>query len=114
MTDTAATFAVSATLDRSLAEPFRAGRIQWLRPPGSGERDTLAAGFWYVGPDDMPPHTEVVLHIDETVVIIEGRIHIEIAGVEHELTAGSALSVNAGATTYWTVLEPTVEFFVYS
>lgn len=31
-----------------------------------------------------------------------------------ELTAGSMASLSKGAMTRWTILEPTIEFFVYS
>ena len=107
-------FVSVATIDSALAEPFRAGRIQWLRRPGGGERETLSAGYWFVGPDDVAPRTLVPIHVDETLVIIEGSIIVEVNGVEHPLIAGDSLSINGGSETFWTVLQQTIEFFVYS
>ncbi|HWH25301.1 MAG TPA: cupin domain-containing protein [Pseudolysinimonas sp.] len=107
-------FAVSTSRDATAAEPFAAGTIQWLRRAGEGGRETLSAGYWFVTPTDLPPKFELPIPVDETIYIVEGRILIEVDGVEHDVRAGGSLSVNAGATTLWTVLEDTIEFFVYS
>ena len=54
-------------------------------------------------------------HQDETIFISSGRIRIEVKdGETFELTAGSMASLSEGAMTRWTVLEPTIEYFVYS
>ncbi|GAA3889351.1 hypothetical protein GCM10022381_34080 [Leifsonia kafniensis] len=109
------TFSASGAYDLAQAEPFKAGVIQWVRKPGEGGRDDLGCGFWTVGPADAPGPVEVVIHADETVHILEGRVRIEVAdGPTHELTAGDVASFNAGTRTVWNIIEPTVEFFVYS
>lgn len=105
----------SGRLDRSAAERFEVGTVQWTRRPGEGERDTLSAGFWFISPDETPGPMEVVGHADETVYIVEGHVTIEPRGGDViDLTAGSTASLNKGAPAVWTVLEPTIEFFVYS
>ena len=108
-------FVETSALDRSQAEPFEVGTVQWIRRPGQGDRDVLSSGFWFVGPEDVPGPIRVVSHADETVYILEGHIRIEPEGGEaFELRAGSVASFNKGVAAMWTVLEPTVEFFVYS
>lgn len=110
-----ATFTVTGSLDRSAEEPFEVGTVQWIRRPGDGDRPGLSAGFWFISPDQTPGPMLVVGHADETVHIIEGRVRIEPEGGDAtELTAGSVASFNKGVPVTWTVLEPTVEFFVYS
>ena len=55
------------------------------------------------------------MEADETIHIIEGHLRIEVEGGDaYDLTPGGAASFNKGARTRWTVLAPTVEFFVYS
>lgn len=104
-----------ATRRPELAEPFEVGTVQWTRRPGDGDRKTLSAGFWYVTPENAPTPMVVIGDADESIVIIEGRVRIQLEGEEAvELTAGGTASMNAGASVTWTVLEPTVEFFVYS
>ena len=108
-------FSVARSIDRSTAEPFEVGVVQWIRRPGEGERDALSAGFWFIHPDETPGPMVVVGHADETIYIVEGRVRIEPEGAEAvELTTGGSLSINEGVPATWTVLEPTVEFFVYS
>lgn len=108
-------FTVTGSLDRTADEPFEVGTVQWVRRPGEGERADLSAGFWFVSPEQTPGPMRVVGHADETVHIVEGRVRIEPEGQDAvELTAGSVASFNKGAPVTWTVLEPTVEFFVYS
>lgn len=102
--------------DLSQAEPFSAGVVQWIRKPGEGGRENLACGFWTVGAGELPPApVEVVIHADETIYLLEGRVRIEVeGGPTHDLTVGSVVSLNAGTKTTWTIAEPMVEFFVYS
>ena len=108
-------FTVTGSLDRSAAVPFEVGVVQWVREPGQGERGELSAGFWFITPEEAPGPMVVVGHADETVHIVEGRVRIEPEGQDAvELTAGSVASFNKGVPVTWTVLEPTVEFFVYS
>ncbi len=108
-------FAAEAALDRSAAEPFEVGTVQWLRRPGQGGRQDLAAGYWFVSPEEAPGPLEVVGEADETIHLLEGHVTIEIAGRPAlDLRAGSSASVNKGVRASWTVHEPTVEFFVYS
>ena len=47
--------------------------------------------------------------------MLDGRLRIQVQdGDTFDLTAGSMASFTEGAMTRWQVLEPTVEFFVYS
>ena len=108
-------FTVSGSIDRGLAEPFEVGTVQWVRRPGSGNRDELSWGFWFITPGQAPEPMLVVGHADETVYIVEGHVRIEVEGQDAiELRPGGAASLNKGVPATWTVLEPTVEFFVYS
>ncbi|QKJ19740.1 cupin domain-containing protein [Microbacterium hominis] len=108
-------FTVSASIDRELAEPFEVGTVQWVRRLGDGHRDELSSGFWFITPEEAPDPMLVVGHADETVFIVEGHVRIELEGqVPIELRPGGAASLNKGVPATWTVLAPTVEFFVYS
>jgi uncharacterized cupin superfamily protein len=108
-------FTVVGATDRAAAEPFEVGTVQWTRRPGEGSREDLASGLWFVAPEETPGPMEVTGHADETVYIIEGRVRVQPSGRDAvELTAGSVASFNKGVPVTWTVLEPTVEFFVYS
>ena len=108
-------FTTAASLNRTGAEPFEVGVVQWIRRPGEGERADLSAGFWFIRPEETPGPMVVVGHADETIYIVEGRVRIEPEGGDPvELTAGGTASINKGVSATWTVLEPTVEFFVYS
>jgi len=108
-------FLVANNLDRESAEPFEVGTVQWVRRPGDGGRDALSAGYWFVTPEEAPTPMEIEGHADETVYIIEGHVRVESDGHEPiELVAGSSASFNKGDLATWTVLAPTVEFFVYS
>jgi uncharacterized cupin superfamily protein len=114
MSNTSA-FSVSGSYDLAQSVPFSAGVIQWVRKPGEGGRNDLGCGFWTVGPEDVPGPVEVTIHADETIYILEGRVRIDVENSSsHELAAGDVASFNAGTQTVWNILEPTVEFFVYS
>lgn len=108
-------FVTAYTIDRTAAEPFEVGTIQWIRRPGEGGRDVLSSGFWFISPEQTPGPMPVTGHADECVYIIEGRVRVEVEGADPlELGPGASASFNKGDTATWTVLEPTVEFFVYS
>lgn len=96
-------------------EPFEVGQVQWLRRNGDGGNDALAAGIWTVTPEDAPEAFDLPIEEDETVYIVSGHLRIEVIGGDiFDLKAGSMASFSKGAKTRWQVLEPTVEFFVYS
>ena len=108
-------FTVSGSIDEELAEPFEVGTVQWVRRPGDGHRDELSSGFWFITPGQDPEPMLVVGHADETIYIVEGHVRIDVEGQDAiELRAGGAASLNKGVPATWTVLAPTVEFFVYS
>ncbi|CAH0176987.1 hypothetical protein SRABI76_01428 [Microbacterium oxydans] len=108
-------FITASTQDHTKSEPFEVGEVQWVRRPGEGGREELAAGYWFITPAQTPGPMVVEAHADETIYIIEGRVRIEPEGSEaFEVAAGGSASMNKGVSATWTVLEPTVEFFVYS
>jgi uncharacterized cupin superfamily protein len=108
-------FTTSSTLDPAKNEPFELGQVQWVRRFGEGDRPALACGYWHVTPAEAPEPFDLLMEADETIHIIEGHLRIEVEGGEaYDLTAGSSASFNTGARTRWSVLAPTVEFFVYS
>ncbi|EME51055.1 hypothetical protein G352_26492 [Rhodococcus ruber BKS 20-38] len=101
--------------DDTAFEPFELGTVQWLRRPGDNGNDKLSAGLWKVTPEEAPEPFDLPIAEDETIYIASGHLRIEIKdGATLDLTAGSMASLSAGAMTRWTVLEPTLEFFVYS
>jgi uncharacterized cupin superfamily protein len=108
-------FTTSALLDPARNEPFELGRVQWIRRFGDGGREALACGYWHVHPAEAPEPFDLLLEADETIHILEGHLRIEVEhGGTYDLPAGGSASFNKGARTRWTVLAPTVEFFVYS
>lgn len=108
-------FTTAASVDRTKGEPFEVGDVQWVRRPGEGGRDELSAGYWFITPEQTPGPMVVQAHADETIYIIEGRVRIAPEGsASFEVSAGGSASINKGVSATWTVLEPTVEFFVYS
>ncbi|MEE2524107.1 cupin domain-containing protein [Pseudarthrobacter sp. J75] len=108
-------FAVQGAQDPQKLEPFELGQVQWLRQFGDGDRPGLASGFWHVTTAEAPEPFDLLIEADETIHIIEGHLRIEVpGGAEFDLKAGSAASFNKGTQTRWTVLEDTIEFFVYS
>lgn len=101
--------------DRNAVEPFIIGTVQWLRRPGDNSNDELSAGLWHITPEEAPEPFDLPIEQDETIYIVSGHIRIEVHGAAtHDLTAGSMASLSQGAQTRWTIVEPTVEFFVYS
>lgn len=108
-------FIAHGSRDDAAHEPFELGTVQWIRRFGDGERERLGAGFWRVSPDDAPEPFDLVSHGDETIHLLEGAIRIEPAdGEAFTLRAGDVASFNDGTRSRWTILEPVLEFFVYS
>lgn len=108
-------FTTSSTLDAKENEPFELGSVQWIRRFGEGERPSLACGYWHVTPAEAPEPFDLVMEADETISLVQGHLTIEVeGGGVYDLLPGGAASFNRGARTRWTVLEPTIEFFVYS
>lgn len=107
--------AFHADSETTPAEPFEVGTVRWLRKPGQGGREALSAGIWEVTPEQAPEAFDLPIHQDESIYIVSGHLRIDVQGGDTlELTAGSMASFTEGAMTRWQVLEPTVEFFVYS
>lgn len=101
--------------DATKYQPFEVGQVQWLRSPGDGGNEHLSAGIWSVTPQDAPEPFDLPIEEDETIYIVSGHLHIEVLdGDTFDLKAGSMASFSNGAKTRWTVVEPTIEFFVYS
>lgn len=101
--------------DDTAFEPFELGTVQWLRRPGDNGNEKLSSGIWKVTPEEAPEPFDLPIHQDETIYIASGHLRIEVKdGDAFDLTAGSMASLSEGAMTRWTVLEPTIEFFVYS
>ncbi|GAA1125157.1 hypothetical protein GCM10009670_15800 [Citricoccus alkalitolerans] len=101
--------------DATAFEPFDLGNVQWLRRPGDNGNEALSAGIWQVSPEEASDPFDLPIEQDETIYIVSGHIRIEVTdGPTHDLTAGSMASLSRGAMTRWTILEPTVEFFVYT
>lgn len=102
--------------DATAFEPFELGTVQWLRRPGDNGNESLSAGIWQISPDEAPEPFDLPIEQDETIYIVSGHLRIEVkdGATTHDLTAGSMASLSRGAMTRWTILEPTVEFFVYS
>lgn len=101
--------------DPTAFEPFELGTVQWLRRPGDNGNEALSAGIWKVTPEQAPEPFDLPINEDETIYIVSGHLHIEVLdGDSFDLKAGSMASFSKGAKTRWTVVEPTVEFFVYS
>lgn len=110
-----AAYASFITIDREATEPFEVGTVQWLRRPGDGDRGDLAAGYWFITPEETPGPMTITGHADETVHILEGHVTVAVdGGPTLDLRSGSSASINRGVVAVWTVHEPTIEFFVYS
>lgn len=104
-----------STLDENNFEPFEVGVVQWLRKPGDNEHENLSAGFWKVSPQDAPEPFDLPIEQNETIYIVSGHLRIEVEGGSTlDMLPGTAASLSTGAMTRWTVIEPTVEFFVYN
>lgn len=100
--------------DHSAAEPFEIGEVQWLRRPGDANNQQLSAGIWHITPEQAPDPFDLSITAHETIYIASGHLRIETEGQVLDLPTGAMASFSPGAQTRWTVLEPTIEFFVYS
>ena len=108
-------FTTSSTLDANKNEPFELGSVQWIRRFGEGSGPPLPAATGTSRPREAPEPFDLVMEADETISIVQGHLTIEVEGGDvYDLLPGGAASFNRGARTRWTVLEPTIEFFVYS
>ena len=105
---TAEAHALAATESRW--QPFDVGEVQWLR-----QDDGVQAGVWRCTPEQQPDVYEARFEMNETVMILEGRVRVEIVdGPTVELGAGDCASFVKGTVGRWSILEPVREFFVYS
>lgn len=96
-------------VDTAQFEPFEAGVVSYLR------QDEVIAGIWVCSPEEQPGIYEAVFAMDETVLILEGKVRVEIVdGPTFELGKGDSASFVKGTTGRWKVLEKVTEFFVYS
>jgi uncharacterized cupin superfamily protein len=108
-------FTALGAVDESKSEPFEVGRVQWLRRPGDGGRDDVSAGFWFVTPEDAPAPFDVPSEADETIALLQGHLRIALQdGTVYDVVPGTSVAIDKGVTATWTVLEPSVEFFVYA
>ncbi|WP_111510101.1 cupin domain-containing protein [Mycobacterium kyogaense] len=89
---------------------FDAGVVNWLR-----QDDQVVSGFWRCTPEEQPDVYEATFATNETVYIIEGRVEVEVVGGPVlDLAAGDSASFVKGTVGRWRVIEPVLEFFVYS
>jgi uncharacterized protein len=90
--------------------PFEVGRVKWLR-----QDEDVQAGIWVCDPSEIPERNPTNFDRDETIVILEGRLTVEIEdGPTVELGPGDSASFSRGSIGRWTVHESVKEFFVYS
>jgi uncharacterized cupin superfamily protein len=102
-------------LDDLAFEPYEAGRVHWLRRDERPDGRQLWAGIWEVGPEDLAPGALHESMHDETFLILEGSLRLEIEeGPTLDLAAGAMASLAQGTRARWTIVEPTREFFVYT
>lgn len=90
--------------------PFEAGVVKWLR-----QDQDVASGIWRCTVAEQPDVHEAPFEQNETVLILKGRVRVEILdGPTVELSAGDSASFVKGTVGRWTLLEDVEEFFVYS
>lgn len=90
------------------ADGSQAGDVNWLRTTES-EGKVLKAGLWHCEPltADYP------FLLDETFVMIEGRLIVDVEGGErYEFGPGDTASFAKGTQSTWTVTETVVHFFL--
>lgn len=91
-------------------EDFEAGVVKWLR-----QDDSVVAGMWRCTTAEQPGIHEAEFEMNETVLILKGRVRVEIVdGPTVELGPGDSASFVKGTVGRWNVLEDVEEFFVYS
>ncbi|MEO1228478.1 MAG: cupin domain-containing protein [Myxococcota bacterium] len=93
--------------------PFTFGEFIPLRMEGTGGY-TLAVGLWRVSePSTSPPYTSELG--DETFLVLEGEVEIEIEGEpkRRRYGAGDYVSWSMGTPTTWHIVQaPFKKFFV--
>lgn len=100
----------AAQTDTDGYEPFAAGKIKYLR-----RDDVVTAGIWVVSPEDAPEVVEIPFAQHESLVVLEGRLKIEVVdGPTFEFGPGDSGSFTKGTVARWHILEPLRKFFVYS
>lgn len=91
-------------------QPFEVGVVKWLR-----RDDDVQAGIWACKVEEQPEAHEVTFERNETVLILEGRVRVEVVdGPTLELAAGDTASFVKGTVGRWYVLDDVREFFVYA
>jgi uncharacterized cupin superfamily protein len=86
------------------------GRVHWLHQEEGDDR-MLLVGVFAAQPARFP-YTSMG---DETLHVLEGRVTIEVDGLEPvELAAGDVVSFEKGLASTWEIHEPFKEFFVLS
>jgi uncharacterized cupin superfamily protein len=102
--------AFSLPADSDAWAPFEAGVVNWLR-----QDEAVQSGVWRCKASEQPGIHEGEFEGNETVLILEGRVRVEIVGgPTFELGPGDSASFVAGTVGRWKVLEDVKEFFVYS
>lgn len=105
--------AYESTIDPKDWEPFEVGEVHWIRNE-DGEAGFSQVGLWRATPEQQTSIHEAVFEHNETILILKGRIRIEIVGGPTiELSEGGIASFVKGTTGRWTILEPVLEFFIY-
>ena len=90
----------------------RFGEASIVRMEGSGGK-VLAVGLWRVPePSTSPIYTSQLG--DETFVVLEGKVTIELveSGERLDYGVGDVVSWSKGTATRWTIHEPFKKFFV--
>lgn len=101
-------YSLSATSDSFV--PFEAGQVNWLR-----QDDDVQSGVWACTVAEQPDVHEAEFEANETVLILAGRVRVEIVdGPTVELGPGDSASFVKGTVGRWKLLEDVKEFFVYS
>lgn len=99
--------------DASVTEPFDVaredliegdpkGRVAWLRENISGIFEADASKYQHVWPSD------------ETVIVLEGSVTVEIGDDRIELGPGDSASFKKGDKGIWHLHAPFREFFIYT
>jgi uncharacterized cupin superfamily protein len=90
--------------------PLGDGLISWLR-----QDDDVTAGTCVYKLAESEGRHEIAFNVSETLIVLEGRIRLEIAaGPTVELGPGEAASFERGTSGNWSLVEDTRLFFVSS
>ncbi len=95
-----------------LIDGGQVGEAHWLRAQGS-RGNSHEACLWRT---DAPASYEYLFTGDESFVILEGSVSIELTetGEQIELRAGDVASFDRGTRSVWTFTEPFKKFTVIS